>query len=71
MSHTSHDLREARRKAGLSMAEASRLTGTPYVTWQGWEAEGTKNARRPPPIAFAWLELYQKLVSQSSPAPQK
>jgi hypothetical protein len=30
------------------MAEAARLTGTPYATWQGWEAEGTKNARRPP-----------------------
>jgi len=57
---TGKELRDARRKAGLSMAEAARLTGTPYATWQGWEAEGTKNARRPPPIVFAWLKLYVK-----------
>lgn len=54
------ELREARRKAGLSMAEAARLSGTPYTTWQGWEAEeGKINARRAPGIAFAWLELYR------------
>ena len=41
--------------------------GTPYATWQVWEAEGTKNARRPPPIAFAWLELYAKLKRLESP----
>ena len=58
---TGKQLRGARRKAGLSMAEAARLTGTPYATWQGWEAEGTKNARRTPPIVFAWLGLYERL----------
>jgi len=51
------ELREARTAAGLSMAEAARLTGTPYRTWQCWENEG-HGGRRPPGIAFAWLELY-------------
>lgn len=64
---TTHELRERRKKAGLSMAEAARLTRTPYATWQGWEAEGTKNARRPPPIVFAWLELYERLRGHESP----
>jgi len=59
---TAQQLREAREAAGLSMAEVSRLTDTPYTTWQGWETEeGKKNARRPPGIAFAWLELYRKV----------
>jgi hypothetical protein len=35
---TGQDLRNLRNRAGLSMAEAARLTGTPYATWQGWEA---------------------------------
>lgn len=56
---TGQELREARRKAGLSMAEAARLTGTPYRTWQCWEDEGP-NGRRPPGIAFAWLELWTR-----------
>jgi len=59
---TAEQLRQARKAAGLSMAEASRLSDTPYTTWQGWEAEeGKLNARRPPGIAFAWLELYRRL----------
>jgi DNA-binding transcriptional regulator YiaG len=61
------ELRDARRKAGLSMAEAARLSGTPYSTWQGWEAAGTKNARRPPPIVFSWLELFEKIRKLESP----
>jgi len=57
-------LRQARKSAGLSMALAARLSGTPYTTWQGWEAkEGRQNARRPPGIAFTWLELYRQLLS--------
>jgi DNA-binding transcriptional regulator YiaG len=64
---TGQQLRDDRRKAGLSMAEAARMTGTPYATWQGWEADGTKNARRPPPIVFAWLELYERLKGHESP----
>ncbi len=62
------ELREAREAAGLSMAEACRLTGVAYTTWQGWEAEpGTVNSRRPQPLAFAWLELYAKLKRLESP----
>lgn len=57
---TAADLREARRKAGLSMAEAARLAETPYRTWQCWEDDGP-SGRRPPGIAFAWLGLYQQL----------
>jgi len=59
---TAEQLREARKLAGLSMVEASRLSDTPYTTWQGWEAEeGKINARRAPGIAFAWLGLYRRL----------
>lgn len=53
---TGEELREKRKAAGLSMAKAAELTGTPYRTWQDWE--GVK--RRVPGLAFAWLELYQK-----------
>jgi DNA-binding transcriptional regulator YiaG len=59
---TGHDLKAARKKAGLSRTDAASLSGTPYSTWEGWEAEGTTNARRAPGIAFAWLELYVKTL---------
>lgn len=58
------ELREARVATGLSMAEAARLTGTPYRTWQCWENDGP-GGRRPPGLAFAWLATY----SQLHPAP--
>lgn len=67
---TAADLREARRKTGLSIAECSRLSGTPYDTWQGWESEGTTRSRRPPPIAFSWLDQYSQLHPSGSPAPE-
>lgn len=54
---TSQELRDARKAAGLSMAEAARLTETPYRTWQNWE-DGT---RRVPGWPFPWLEMYLKL----------
>lgn len=57
---TGAELREARKKAKLSIKKAAELSGTPYRTWQNWEAEG-KEHRRPPGIVFAWLELYTKL----------
>jgi len=60
------ELREARQKSGLSMAEAARLTGTPYRTWQTWEDDGP-NGRPPRAIAFAWVELYAKLKRLESP----
>lgn len=60
------ELREARQKTGLSMAEAARMTGTPYRTWQTWEDDGP-SGRRPPGLAFAWLELYAQLHGQESP----
>jgi len=51
------DLRAAREVAGLSMKQAAELSGTPYRTWQSWETEG-RDGRRPPGIAFSWLELW-------------
>jgi DNA-binding transcriptional regulator YiaG len=50
------ELREKRKVAGLSMAKAAELSGTPYRSWQDWEG----GKRRVPGLAFAWLELYQK-----------
>lgn len=57
---TAMKLREAREAAGLSMKQAAELSGTPYRTWQSWETEG-RDGRRPPGIAFKWLEMYAKL----------
>lgn len=57
---TSRELTEARKAAGLTVKQAAELSITPYRTWNSWENEG-KNGRRPPGIAFAWLELYTKL----------
>jgi len=54
---TGAELRAVRKAAGISMAEAARLTGTPYRSWQGWESDGP-SGRRTPGIAFAWLKLY-------------
>ncbi len=55
---TAKDLREAREAAGLSMKQAAENSGTPYRTWQSWETEG-RDGRRPPGIAFSWLELWK------------
>lgn len=57
---TALKLREAREAAGLSFKQVSKLSGTSERTWRSWEDEG-KNGRRPPGIAFKWLELYAKL----------
>lgn len=63
---TAKDLREAREATGLSMAEAARLTGEKYRTWQSWEDDGP-NGRPPRAIAFAWVELYAQLKRLKSP----
>lgn len=53
------ELRNLRKAAGLSMAEAARLSGTNYRTWDKWEyARGLKN--NPPEEAFTWLKKYMK-----------
>jgi len=65
---TAQDLRRAREAAGLSIMDCCRLTGTPRTTWQNWETEAGKgNSRRPPPIAFAWLDLYGRSVALGEP----
>jgi transcriptional regulator with XRE-family HTH domain len=59
---SSQELKEAREAAGLSIADCCRLTGVARTTWQSWETdENMPNARRPHPLAFAWLELYRRL----------
>lgn len=63
---TAKELREARESAGLSMAEAARLTGEKYRTWQSWEDDGP-NGRPPRAIAFSWLELFEKIRKLESP----
>jgi transcriptional regulator with XRE-family HTH domain len=57
---TGAELREKRKAAGISIKKAAELSGTPYRTWQNWEAEG-KESRRPPGIVFSWLQLYVRL----------
>lgn len=54
------DLKKAREAAGLSFKQVAELSDTPERNWRSWEDEG-KNGRRPPGIAFKWLELYTKL----------
>jgi len=53
----SQEFRALRKRAGLSMAQAARLSGTPYRTWQAWEDEGS-GGRRVPGLAVVWLDLY-------------
>lgn len=57
MSRSPKELKEAREATGLLMAEAARLTETPYRTWQNWE----DGKRRVPGWPFSWFEMYRKL----------
>ena len=54
-------LRDLRKSISLSMAEAARLSGTPYRTWQDWES----GKRRVPGLAVAWLNLYCELFRKT------
>jgi len=54
------ELRQLRKSAGISMAQACRLCGEKYRTWQAWETDG-KDGRSPRPLAFAWLNLLKEL----------
>lgn len=60
-------LRAARELVGLTMRKASTLSDTPYRTWQNWETEGHRNARRTPGIVFSWLELYRQAQVRREP----
>lgn len=55
---TGEDLRVLREQAGLSQTKAAEMTGTPLRTWQRWEAKTESAYRRPPGMAFAFLEFY-------------
>ena len=59
---TARELKETREAAGLTIKQVAELSGTPSRTWRSWEDEG-RDGRRPPGIAFKWLELYTKLHS--------
>jgi len=52
---TAEELRETRKAVGISMKQAAEESGTPYRSWQDWEA----GKRRVPGLAFAWLKLYR------------
>lgn len=59
---TGEELRQIRKKLGLSIKAATDLTKVNYRVWQSWEAKPESlNSRRPPGIVFSWLELYLTL----------
>ena len=51
-------IKEARKKAGLTIKAASDLIGVPYRTWQDWEA----GLRKPP--EYVERLIIEKLISQ-------
>lgn len=53
---TASELKELRKSADLTMADAARLFQVPYRTWQNWE----NGDRRVPPMAGVILEMYKK-----------
>lgn len=65
---TALELTEAREAAGLTTKQAAEFSGTPYRTWHSWECEG-KDGRRPPGIAFKWLEQYRKMNHNQADPP--
>jgi transcriptional regulator with XRE-family HTH domain len=59
---TGEELRQLRRKAGLTVKRACELTFTPLTTWERWEINpDLPSHRRPSGMAFAFLELYIEL----------
>lgn len=59
---TGEELRQIRKKLGLSIKTASDLAQVNYRVWQTWEAKPESlNSHRPPGIVFSWLELYLTL----------
>ena len=59
---THEELRQLRKDAGLTMANASRLFKVPYRTWQNWEL----GLARVPPMAGVILELYIKSLKEEN-----
>jgi hypothetical protein len=63
---TPEEVRAARKKAGLTQAEAAQLVspaqGTPYRSWQSYEVATGKPGARVIPLA-AW-ELFLLLTNQ-------
>ncbi len=68
---TSGELRQLRKKAGLTVKRVCELTSTPVGTWDSWEINSElPSHRRPPGIVFAFLELYiqhNELKGRQSP----
>lgn len=48
--------REAQQRLGLSDAEMARITGTHYMTWRKWVAEGPEH-RKAPAVAKRLLDV--------------
>lgn len=64
---TSQELKEARRKLGLSVKDAARIFKTPIRTWRAWETETGVNARRVPGFIEAGLLFYGMLPKGKRP----
>jgi transcriptional regulator with XRE-family HTH domain len=59
---TPYELREARKKAGLTLAKASSLAKISQKTWEQWEfSPESTNSRRTPEYAFQFLRCYRIL----------
>jgi transcriptional regulator with XRE-family HTH domain len=59
---TPYELREARKRIGLSMAKIAAFSGIALSTWEQWEASlGSKSHRRTPELAFRFIRCYELL----------
>ena len=53
------DLKQLRKQAGLTQAEAAKLARIPKRTWENWEFRvDSPHYRRPSGLAFTFLEMY-------------
>lgn len=60
---TPANIREARKRAGLTQTAAAALIGKPLKTWQNWESPGGSGEHRKMDPAL-W-ELWQLKLAQS------
>ncbi len=54
---TGQELRQLRNRVGLTIKQVCELTSIPARTWYHWE----DGSRKPPGIAFAFLEQHIEL----------
>ena len=57
---TPYELREARKKAGLTLSGVSAVSKVKQKTWETWEASpGAAHSVRTPEYAFQFLRCYE------------